>query len=155
MTDPEFSLFLEELFLTYPGLSEWLGKNSPDPKRTTAIWRDQLRNYEMSECVLVLDRWRAAAKPPFAAYERDQVMHLIRASIEFQRDKDAKRNFTDSSANEYKKVRREDYRPLAADAPGLGELLREGQALGLELREGKITQAEYEVRKKSILDRVK
>lgn len=147
MTDQEFAKFIEELFLTYPGLSEWLAKNSPDPKRTQAIWRGQLRNYELSECVLVLDKWKASSNPPFAAYERDQIMNLIRASINSERDKKNKREFTEQSAK-----RREDYRPLADDVPGLGDILRKGILVANRWKAGEIAIEERDRLQRKIID---
>lgn len=155
MTDEEFTGFAKCLFVAFPDIWEWLQANSPDPWATQAVWRGVLRPYSLEDCVLVMDGWLTGKRPMFKHYEKAQIAMVIRQSIEFDRDKQRQREHSNGQSLEYKKTRREDYRPIAQDVPSLGALLREGQALGLSLREGKITQAEFDESKKRLLARVK
>ncbi len=81
------------------------------------MWRDVLRECTLPECLLVLDAWITGKRPGPKAYERSQVALMLRQSVFFDRDKDAQRTRTDNAADEYRKTRRNEYRPLAITCP--------------------------------------
>lgn len=155
MTDEEFSVFAKRLFVTFPDVWEWLNANSPDPAETQRIWREVLRDYRLDECLLAIDAWATGRKPIFKAYERAQIAILVRQSVQFEREKDRQRERTSGASDEYRKVRREDYRPLAQDLPELRPIFERGAKLKRDVMDGKISQAEYERRKAELLEEVK
>lgn len=154
MTDAEFSTFAKRLFITFPDVWEWLNANSPDPAETQRVWRGVLKDYRLDECLIAIEAWATGRKPIFKAYERAQIAILIRQSVQFERDKEAQRNKTNSSAGEYRKTRREDYKPLALNIPELAPIYLRGRKMRQDLLDGKISHEQYEEQKWKLLEEV-
>lgn len=119
MTDQEFSQWVRRVWITFPDIYEWLHANSPDPIATQEVWRNVLRPYKLEEALMVLSDMAEGKRPAPKAYERSAFALMVKASIQFDRDEQAKRNKMLSIGDEYRKTSREQYRPLEADVPEL------------------------------------
>lgn len=154
MDTSEFDKFSKHLFVAFPDLWEWLNANSPDVNATLDVWQRSLAGYSFIECMHVLDDWISGKRPPFKAFERSQVAILIRQCVQFDRDREAQRKRTAGESEQYQKTRREDYKPLAQHLPELGKIYREGAKLKRDVMDGKITEADYQERKRKLLENV-
>ena len=154
MTESEFTIFAKRLFVSFPDVWEWLNANSPDPQETQRVWRSVLSAYSLEECLLVLDAWLTGAKPIYKAYERAHIAILIRQCVQFDREKNRQRTTTGNAADDYRKTRRKDYKPLALNIPELGMIFREGVAMRKKWLDGEITEAEWQERKQRLLEKV-
>lgn len=152
MTDTEFATWRQKLFIAFPSLWEWLNEKSPNPDETQRFWRDCLRPYSLEECVAVVTAWSTGAIKRFEAYERDMVHLCVRAVIEKQRG-DARKAH---EQNELLNVRSCDGAMAAVvNDSNMGKAF---EALDREYKRklrGEITDAEYDVLKRGILDTVK
>ena len=157
MTASEFTVFIRKLFVQFPSLYEWLGKSSPDPEGTQALWRDTLKNCTLAECEAVLARWQADGQLPFAAYERDQVATIIRSVVSRNRDKIRKRQRVAEETAQRRDAKRrgtvgEAGFSFGGDlgcASAMAELTPAYKAWKLDLMD----RPEYEERETEILDR--
>ena len=154
MTNQEFSTFAKRLFTAFPDVWEWMNANSPNPTGTQEVWREVLKDCTLAECLLVLDSWLTGKRPLFKAYERGQLAVMIRQSVYFERDKGNRFNQSEEERAEYSKTKRGDYRPIGSDQPGLAQKLREGRALQKRLADGEITEHEFVIQKRQLIDSV-
>lgn len=161
MTTDEFKKFRRHLFAAFPDLMEWLSANSPDIELSISIWEKSLSDCSLVECMLVLDDWLTGKRPAFKAYERSQVAIMLRQSVQFDRDKERRKQHELSehdrvkmSSMEYRRTRDRDYKPLSQHLPELRPIFERGAALKRQVMDGKISQAEFERQKALLLEEV-
>jgi hypothetical protein len=147
VTDSEFSQFAKRLFVSFPGLWEWLQSNSPDPKATQEVWRETLRPYTFIECLDVLEAWTTGKLKPFEAYERDKVHLIIRSIASRNRDQRAKKEF---ARNEAKVIKNK----TAFDVPGVLEAYKKGREVYEAYKKGEIGVEERDRRCREIVESV-
>ena len=155
MSEEEFKDFVRQLYGTFPGLKEWVLKNAGDDVVIThRAWYTTLRSCTKLECMSVLAGWLNGKFPVFAAYERDKIALVIRAIVHGERAKASRFNHADASREEYVKTKRGDYVPVTAGSPGLSQKLAEGRALMKRLKDGEITDHEFVVQKRQLIDSI-
>lgn len=148
----EFNRFSKHLFVAFPDVWEWLNANSPDVNATLDIWHKVLKGYALDECLHVVDDWITGKRPVFKAYERSQIAILIRQCAQFDRERERQRSATGNAANEFRKTRREDYKPITQVVPELGKLFREGLALRSQWLKGEISEEELAAGRKRLCE---
>ena len=151
MTDSEFSTFAKRLFSSFPELWEWLNNKDkcPDPTGMQEAWRDTLRTCRLDECLFVLDGWISETREPFSPFERGRVALVMRQSVYFDRDIEAKKNKRFNHTDEYRKAKRGEYKPLASSVKELAPLFKKVLPINADERAGLIDQNE---RRRRIMD---
>ena len=79
----------------------------------------------------------------------------MRQSVYFDRDRRAKKQFTQQSTDEYVKAKRGEYRPLSDYEPGLASAFAAGLAVNAAFAKGEIDEEEMKRRRRAIVDAVK
>lgn len=146
MTNEEFKVFANRLFVSFPAVNEWLQTASPDPTATQVVWRKCLSPYRLDECLGVLDRWSDGRLEPFKAYERDALHLHVRAVIE--RDRSIARKKQDSREQIEIGTR------TAMDVPGVYEAFLAGRQIKRDVMDGKISELESRVRLRELVEAI-
>ena len=142
MTDPEWTNFLRQLYVSFPSLSEWMTRNSQDVAGTHLVWRRTLAKCKFDECVKVLDSWITGKRSTFQAYERDQVALLIRTAVEHDRSQQARHeNQLTSIKSHMEDVRQK--RAAYKRLPDLTAIWQQAEEVTSRWRSGEITEEEW------------
>lgn len=158
MTDPEFSTWIQRLFVCFPDVMEWL-YGFEFWRQTQETWRDTLRPYTLTECLLIIDSWLTRKRPVPKRYEFGQMAIIVANSVEFDRAKDRQVNGADRDRFSFTEQSREDvlrkrssYRPVESDCPSMGDALRQARKLMTARDKGEITESEFYKRKQELLN---
>lgn len=147
MTGEEFKDWSRRLFVAFPGLWEWLQKNSPDPKATQALWRKTLMRYSLAECDAVLDAWSTGTIESPPAYEREKIHLCVQAVCEMERSRAQARRERDEHLSGYDaRQRRKRYQPLPGSPytdAGMAAVFSAGQVEHRKMLRGEITEQDY------------
>ncbi len=158
MTDQEFTKWMNRLRVAFPDVWEWLS-GFEDCAETQACWRQTLRPFSLTECLLIIDNWISRTRPVPKRYEFGQLAIIVANSIEFDRAKQRQINGADRSRFSFAEQSREEvlrkrqsYQPIESPDPSLGQALREARKLMTARDKGEITEAEFYKRKQEILN---
>jgi hypothetical protein len=88
MTPEESRDFLRQAFIAFPGVSQWLKDNSPDPQATIQVWSVALDSVKASEAISVLNRWVKNELPPPTGYQRELFVQHVVAVVKQDRTKE-------------------------------------------------------------------
>jgi hypothetical protein len=88
MTPEESRDFLRQAFIAFPGVSQWLKDNSPDPQATIQVWSVALESIKASEAISVLNRWVKNELPPPTGYQRELFVQHVVAVVKQDRTKE-------------------------------------------------------------------
>lgn len=88
MTPEESRDFLRQAFIAFPGVSQWLKDNSPDPQATIQVWSVALESIKASEAINVLNRWVKNELPPPTGYQRELFVQHVVAVVKQDRTKE-------------------------------------------------------------------
>jgi hypothetical protein len=88
MTPDESRDFLRQAFIAFPGVSQWLKDNSPDPQGTIQVWSVALESIKASEAISVLNRWVKNELPPPTGYQRELFVQHVVAVVKQDRTKE-------------------------------------------------------------------
>jgi hypothetical protein len=88
MTPDESRDFLRQAFIAFPGVSQWLKDNSPDPQATIQVWSVALESIKKSEAISVLNRWVKNELPPPTGYQRELFVQHVVAVVKQDRTKE-------------------------------------------------------------------
>jgi hypothetical protein len=88
MTPDESKDFLRQAFIAFPGVSQWLRDNSPDPQGTIQVWSVALESIKASEAISVLNRWVKNELPPPTGYQRELFVQHVVAVVKQDRTKE-------------------------------------------------------------------
>ena len=88
MTPDESRDFLRQAFIAFPGVSQWLKDNSPDPQATIQVWSVALESIKESEAISVLNRWVKNELPPPTGYQRELFVQHVVAVVKQDRTKE-------------------------------------------------------------------
>ena len=88
MTNEESRDFLRQAFIAFPGVSQWLKDNSPDPQGTIQVWAVALESIKASEAISVLTRWVKNEIPPPTGYQRELFVQHVVAVVKQDRTKE-------------------------------------------------------------------
>jgi len=88
MTPDESRDFLRQAFIAFPGVSQWLKDNSPDPQATIQVWSVALESIKASEAISVLNRWVKNELPPPTGYQRELFVQHVVAVVKQDRTKE-------------------------------------------------------------------
>jgi hypothetical protein len=88
MTPEESRDFLRQAFIAFPGVSQWLRDNSPDPQATIQVWSVALESVKASEAISVLNRWVKNELPPPTGYQRELFVQHVVAVVKQDRTKE-------------------------------------------------------------------
>lgn len=156
MTDPEFTKWMNRLRVAFPDVWEWLSGFS-DCAETQACWRQTLRPFSLSECLLIIESWITRTRPVPKRYEFGQLAIIVANSIEFDRAKARQVNGADRERFAFAEKSREDimrnrraYEPITP----MSNAMRQCQKLLTARNSGEITDQEFERRKKEIIDAI-
>jgi hypothetical protein len=88
MTPEESKDFLRQAFIAFPGVSQWVRDNSPDPQGTIQVWSVALESIKASEAISVLNRWVRNEIPPPTGYQRELFVQHVVAVVKHDRTKE-------------------------------------------------------------------
>jgi hypothetical protein len=88
MTPEESKDFLRQAFIAFPGVSQWVRDNSPDPQGTIQVWSVALESIKASEAISVLNRWVRNEIPPPSGYQRELFVQHVVAVVKQDRTKE-------------------------------------------------------------------
>jgi hypothetical protein len=88
MTPEESKDFLRQAFIAFPGVSQWVRDNSPDPQGTIQVWSVALESIKASEAISVLNRWVRNEIPPPTGYQRELFVQHVVAVVKQDRTKE-------------------------------------------------------------------
>ncbi len=88
MTPEESKDFLRQAFIAFPGVSQWVRDNSPDPQGTIQVWSVALESIKASEAIGVLNRWVRNEIPPPTGYQRELFVQHVVAVVKQDRTKE-------------------------------------------------------------------
>jgi hypothetical protein len=88
MTPEESKDFLRQAFIAFPGVSQWVRDNSPDPQGTIQVWSVSLESIKASEAISVLNRWVRNEIPPPSGYQRELFVQHVVAVVKQDRTKE-------------------------------------------------------------------
>jgi hypothetical protein len=88
MTPEESKDFLRQAFIAFPGVSQWVRDNSPDPQGTIQVWSVALDSIKASEAISVLNRWVRNEIPPPTGYQRELFVQHVVAVVKQDRTKE-------------------------------------------------------------------
>jgi hypothetical protein len=88
MTPEESKDFLRQAFIAFPGVSQWVRDNSPDPQGTIQVWSVALESIKASEAISVLNRWVRNEIPPPTGYQRELFIQHVVAVVKQDRTKE-------------------------------------------------------------------
>ena len=88
MTQEESKDFLRQAFIAFPGVSQWVRDNSPDPQGTIQVWSVALESIKASEAISVLNRWVRNEIPPPTGYQRELFVQHVVAVVKHDRTKE-------------------------------------------------------------------
>lgn len=80
MTPEQSQALLTDYLTAFPGTREWIGKNSPDPSGTIAIWQGELIKLNHDDCRQAVSGMISGHIEPPKAYERDSTVRHIKAA---------------------------------------------------------------------------
>lgn len=158
MTNEEFSKFMNRLRIAFPDIWEWLS-GFEDHTQTQACWRETLRPFSLTECLLIIDSWINRTRPAPKRYDFGQLAIIVANSIEFDRAKQRQVNggdrerfkFAEQSRAEVLR-KRNNYQPIESNEPSMSAALQAGRQLRDKLDKGEITEGEFYKRKQEILN---
>jgi hypothetical protein len=87
MTPDESRDFLRQAFIAFPGVSQWLKDNSPDPQGTIQVWSVALESIKASEAISVLNRWVKNELPPPTGWQRELFVQRVIEVVKNDRNK--------------------------------------------------------------------
>ena len=153
MNQQEFDEWKDDFFVQYPSVWEWLLKNSPEPRKTLAVWFESLESYSLAECQQVLKDWRQSGAKAFEAYDRDNIPVVVRSTIERKRQKAAEQERT-ATERYYRKQGRGEGIVKRLEGLGLRKAFERLRPFHKKLLDGELSPSEYEAAKSSILGEV-
>lgn len=145
MTNPEFTTFIDRLFVAFPSLHEWL-QGSYKPEETQRVWRSTLATFKLDECMSVVQRWTSGALEPFAAYERDKVHLIVRSICSADRDRIRKSRERAAMAAPYREKREWQGEPIGVGSGFDSDMVssvKEGAIEYKRFLDGEISKVQY------------
>ena len=155
MTNQEFTVFADRLFIAFPSLFEWL-KATYKPEETQRVWRTTLAPFTLGECLSVVDRWISGALEPFPTYDRDKVHLIVRSICSADRDRERKKLERVTMASPYRDKRGwqgERMELTASFDSAMKAAVVEGAIEHKRYMVGEITLREYNQLRKVILEK--
>lgn len=139
MTEPEFEVFFNASLAAFPGLGEWLQRNSPDVPRTVASWRKTLERVTAEEANKVLDGWiDGSIKNPPVGFRREVFAQEVRSLVATWRDESLRESQREEQFRKSHVGRYTRPKGIVEIAPYLNRVIE----LGEDMRNGKIAAEE-------------
>jgi hypothetical protein len=153
MTPEESRDFLRQAFIAFPGVSQWLRDNSPDPQATIQVWSVALESIKAPEAISVLNRWVKNELPPPTGWQRELFIQRVIEVVKNDRNKSYPERHREEVFEQLNlKQPKWEYKPQAShirDVLGLKASYELGQISHEELIE------QVEKRKQQAMDSVK